>query len=106
MTRPCHPLWFALAAPAAWALHFLASYVSVALACAKWPEGIGAARLLVGAYTLAAFAVYGLIVRRTLRRPHCGDERFLRQLTLALAGLSAIATIYSMLPAAWFGSCR
>lgn len=115
-------LWMIPAAPAVWALHFLACYATVAVWCAKVAglDGpLGAARLLVGGYTVAALLGIGLIGLWGWRHhsfgratvPHdfataADRHRFLGFATLLLACLSFVATFFVGLAAAFIGSCQ
>lgn len=113
---------FTLAAPPlVWAAHFLASYITVAIYCAKLggPDGsLGPARIAVGVYTVVALAVLGSLGRRGYRRhrvddgaPHdddspVGRHRFLGLATALLAGLASLAIAYTALVAVFVRSCR
>lgn len=119
--RPAYLVLLATA-PAIWMLHFLLSYVTAAVWCARYagPGGsLDGARLAIGAYTLVALVFIGLIGRGGRRRhrhgtetlPHDSDtpedrHRFLGFATLLLAGLSALATVYVALAAAFIGTCH
>lgn len=119
--RPLH-LWGLAAAPTAWALHFLLSYGTAAVWCAKVVDHRGSlagARLAIAVYTVAALAAIAAIGWSGQRRhrlegapsPHDDDtpqdrHRFLGLATALLAGLSAVATVYSALAVAFFRSCR
>ena len=109
-------LWIVPAAPAIWAAHFMASYITAALWCGVVVGRAGSlssARIAIGVYTvlaLAAIALVGWIGWRAQRLggetpPHDADSpedrhRFMGFATVLLSGLSAVATIYSAL-AAW-----
>jgi hypothetical protein len=115
-------LWVLAAAPAIWAAHFMLSYGSVAIWCAKLagPDGsLSSVRIALATYTAVALAGLGLVGRRGWRRhrlggaapPHDGDtpedrHRFLGLATLLLSGLSAVAILYATLPAVFIGTCR
>jgi hypothetical protein len=115
-------LWALTASPALWAVHFLASYGTAAVWCAKVAStggSLAAARLAIGVYTVVALAGIALVGWRGVRRhrygraalPHDDDtpedrRRFLGYATALLSALSAIATIYSALAAVFIGSCR
>lgn len=114
-------LWQLLSGPLIWALHFLASYVTGAVWCAKMVErggALGGARIAVAVYTLLALAGIAVIFRQGLRKarygsatvPHDYDtaadrHRFLGFATVLLAGLSIIATIYVALSVVFIGVC-
>lgn len=111
-----------VAGPVLWAAHFLASYVTVAIWCAKVAargEPLGAARIAVGVYTalaLLGIAVVGAWGWRDHRAgrgmpPHDADtpedrSRFLGFATLLLAGLSAVAVAWEALAAVFVETCR
>ena len=107
-------LWGVFAGPLVWFAHFLASYVTVAVWCARFTSdgGLGAARWALAALTLAAVAGEFLIAWRGFKAHRHGfaidpvhDEatseerrRFLAFATWLLAGLSLTATVYVALP--------
>jgi hypothetical protein len=107
-----------VAAPLIWAAHFLLSYVTAAIWCAKVAGAdLGGARAAIAVYTVAALLSILVIGWRAARRHRLGDSphdrdspearhRFVAFATLLLAGLSAIAIIYAALAAALVGSCR
>jgi hypothetical protein len=115
-------LWWIAAAPTIWALHFLLSYVTGAIACAKAAErsaSLGGARIAIAVYTvvallgIAAVGVHGLRRHRlgTATVPHDFDtpedrHRFLGFATLLLAGLSFVGILYVAAPAVVFGTCQ
>jgi hypothetical protein len=115
-------LWSLVAAPLVWLAHFMASYVTVAIWCAKlagtdgslWPV-----RVAIAVYTAVALALVGVIGWRGFRRhraggprtPHHADtatarHRFLGFIAMLLAGLSAVAILYGVLVPILIGSCR
>lgn len=114
-------LWLLAASPLIWATHFLATYLTVAIWCAKIAtsgESLGAARIAVAVYTAVALAgifFFGWIggVRHsygTGTLPHDFDtpadrHRFLGFATLLLSGLSAVATIFVSLAAYFVEGC-
>jgi hypothetical protein len=114
-------LWFLAAPPLVWAAHFLLSYVTAALWCAKLSHrfgGFGPARSALFVYTgLALLGIVWLGFKGYRRHrsaekaaPHAEDtaedrHAFIGLATLLLAGLSAIAVIYSGLPVLFIGSC-
>lgn len=109
--------WMVFAGPLVWFAHFLASYVTVAVWCARFtPDGgLGPARWLLAALTAAAIvgellvAWYGFEAHRhgfaidPVHDEATSDERrrFLGFATWLLAGLSLTATVYVALPL-WF----
>lgn len=115
-------LWALAAAPTAWAVHFLLSYGTAAVWCAKVSRAggpLGGARVAIAVYTVVALAAIAAVGVRGLRHhrrgggqvPHDDDtpedrHRFLGYATALLAGLSAVATIYTALAAVFIGSCR
>lgn len=110
--------------PGIWAAHFLLSYVSAAVWCAKVVGRTGlldSVRIAVGVYTVIALFGIGLTAWRGYQRhtlgggratlPHNLDtaasrHRFLGFATLLLCGLSFVATIYVALAVVFIGSCR
>jgi hypothetical protein len=115
-------LWALAAAPGIWAGHFLLSYVTASVWCAKLAgpgASLGPVRTAIAAYTVVALAGIGLVGWSAHRRgrygsgtePHDFDSphsrhRFLGFATLLLAGLSAVATVYSALAAVFVGTCH
>lgn len=115
-------LWAVVASPATWAVHFLLSYGTAAVYCAKLagPGGaLSSARTAIFVYTIVALAVVIAIGVRGYQHhryggaqaPHDDDSpedrhRFLGFATLLLSGLSAIGVVYAALPAIFIGSCR
>jgi hypothetical protein len=128
-TRGAHPLhesrqslWLVVVSPAAWAVHFVASYATASVWCARFAlrDGpLGTARVAIAAYTVAALLLIAATGWRGYRRhmfgdsdrTHHGDEaedrhRFLGIATVLLSGLSAIATIFTALAVYAFEDCR
>jgi hypothetical protein len=116
--QPTGSLWIPLIAPAVWAVHFLACYVTTAIACAK-PETQGAAiadiRVPIILYSVLGLAAVlaGMhrgwrqrSMRAGSRSTEAAQHRFLADVTLLLGALSAVAMIYVALPAMFFASCR
>ncbi|HEX7182892.1 MAG TPA: hypothetical protein VF756_13700 [Thermoanaerobaculia bacterium] len=115
-------LWLLTASPAIWSAHFLLSYVTAAVWCAKMagPGGpLGGARTAIAVYTALALAGIGITGWIGFRRHSYGDaetphdfdtpedrHRFLGFATLLLSALSAVATIYVALAAVFIGNCR
>lgn len=114
-------LWMLTASPAIWAAHFLLSYITASIWCAKM-AGFGGSltsvRVAIGVYTALALTGIGIIGWIGYRRhsygnaalPHDDDtpedrHRFLGFATLLLSALSAVATIYAGLVIFFFGSC-
>ena len=114
-------LWLLTAAPAIWLLHFLLSYLTAAIWCAKAADRaapLAGVRVAIGLYTLAAVLGIGLTAWRgyrqhrlgKARRPHDADtaadrHRFLGFATLLLSALSLVATLYVALVVVFIGSC-
>lgn len=111
-------LWPLVFGPAIWMLHFLLSYVTAAVWCAKSGGSLGAVRSAVAVYTLLALAAIGFAARSGWRRYRCGGAAphdrdsaagrhgFLGFTALLLCGLSFVATLYVALPILFIGSCR
>jgi hypothetical protein len=115
-------LWSLAASPLIWAVHFLLSYATAAVWCAKFAGSSGSlmtARIAIGFYTVLALAGIALIARRGWRR-HTFDgstsshdfdskedrHRFLGFATFLLSGLSAIGVIYAALVPVFLETCR
>lgn len=114
-------LWLLTIAPTIWAAHFLASYLTAAIHCAKaGPDApLGGVLTAIALYTAAALAGIAATARVGYRRhghgtatvPHDFDtpedrHRFLGFATLLLSALSAVAVVYVAIAAAFFRSCR
>lgn len=115
-------LWILTAAPVLWAVHFLLSYLTAAIWCAKFVGTDGSllgVRRAITVYTIVALIGIGITGWVGFRRhgfgletvPHDFDSpesrhRFLGFATLLLSGLSAIATLYTALAAVFIRSCH
>jgi hypothetical protein len=114
-------LWLLTVSPAIWSAHFLLSYLTAAIWCAKAPAlstGLADVRLAIAAYTAAALLGIGATAWVGWRRQEKigfdtgpGDtaedrHQFLAFATLILSGLSAVATIYVALAPVFIGDCR
>lgn len=126
MSHPLHEkhesLWPLAVSPTIWAAHFLLSYITAAIWCAKWatPDGsLAPVRALILGYTIVALLGIGWNTRSGLRRhrrgtestPHdydtAGDRHgFLGYATVLLSALSAVATIFAALVVIFFKDCR
>jgi len=112
-------VWTLAAAPAVWALHFLACYVVAAVWCARAGRDapLGEARWWIAGATAAALALLGWLGWRGWRRLRyrgggrhdrdaIGDRhRFLGQVALLLASLAALAVLYAAAVVLIIGSC-
>lgn len=115
-------LWTLVLAPVLWSAHFLFSYVTAAVYCAKAAEtaSMVPVRVAIAVYTVVALAgIVAVGLHGWRRHAHHGQGRLPHdrdlvadQLgligfsTLLLAGLSAVATVYTALPALFIESCR
>lgn len=115
-------LWILVASPTLWAAHFLLSYWTAAVWCAKFVGANGSlwnVRVAIAAYTIVALIGIGVVGWFGYRRHNMGWEtaphdfdsradryRFLGFATLLLSGLSAVATLYVALTVVFIGSCR
>lgn len=115
-------LWFLAGSPLIWTTHFLLTYITAAIWCAKvaGSEGtLNGVRLAIGLYTLVALTGIGLITWLGFRRhtfgtttaahdfdSPAGRHGFLGFAVVLLSVLSAIATVYVALPALFIGTCR
>lgn len=124
MAAPDHPerresLWLLTVSPLIWSAHFVLSYATVAVWCAKSGGSLWNARVAIIVYTVVALA--GIAVtcwfgfRRhsfgTVTSTHdfdspAGRHGFLGFSVVLLSGLSAIATLYVALPILFIGTCR
>src|SRR5688572_5099979 len=115
-------LWLVITSPMIWSAHFLVSYVTAAVWCAKaaGPDGpLTSVRAAIAIYTLIALLGIGFTGWRGYRRhmfgtatsahdfdTPAGRHGFLGFAVVALSMLSAIATIYVALAVVFIGSCR
>jgi hypothetical protein len=115
-------LWALAASPTVWALHFVLSYGTAAIWCAKVATGggsLGRARAAMALYTAVALAAVAVVGWRGWRRhrhggeapPHDDDSpedrhRFLGFSAALLSALSGVAIVYTALAAVFIGSCR
>ncbi|MGE3538731.1 MAG: hypothetical protein AB7N91_15035 [Candidatus Tectimicrobiota bacterium] len=110
------------ASPVIWGAHFMLSYITAAIWCARL-AGPGATlesvRLAILLYTVLALSGIGSIGWLALRRhrygtatpPHDDDtpedrHRFLGFAALLLSALSAVATLYAALVVVFIRSCH
>ena len=114
-------LWLLAFSPAIWAIHFLLSYGTASVWCAKISgrdHPIDGALLAILVYTVFALAGIFIVGWRGYRRhrlgngnlPHDDDTpedrtRFLGFATLLLSGLSAVATTFSAFVLFFFRRC-
>ena len=114
-------LLFMVAGPTTWAAHFLLSYGTAAIWCAKvvGPGGsLATVRMAIFVYSLAALAIVGVVGWIGKRRhsfgqaelPHDDDtpedrHRFLGFATLLLSALSGVAIIYEALVIVFIDRC-
>jgi len=115
-------LWMLVVSPSIWAVHFLASYLTAAIWCAKAVDrsvSLGAARTAIVAYTIAAIIGIGVTGWLGFRRvsfqsdqmPHddatpLDRHRFLGFATLLLSALSAVATLFVAAVILFVGTCE
>jgi hypothetical protein len=118
--EPTSTLTSLIAAPLVWAAHFLVSYATSAIWCAKLgaDRSFHGAQLAIAGYTVASLIAIGLIGTRAWRqyrsvRSAAEDRdssearhRFIVFVTLLLAGLGLIAILYGALAIVLVGSCR
>jgi hypothetical protein len=120
LTERKESLWALVAAPAIWAVHFLAAYAIGSVHCAKLPTAsFATARAAI--IVMTAIALVGVVVvgwggwkRHRLGaagEPHDQDtpldrHRFLGFATALLAGLSAIAISFEALAVFLVGTCQ
>ena len=116
-------LWRVIVSPIIWAVHFLASYVTVAVYCEKAGRdaALGPAEIAVIGYTVVALAAIGWstwglwqVRGRSLTDDDFEYEhnvpeerhRFLDHVALMLCVLSAVAVLYVAIPMLYLTSCR
>ena len=115
-------LWLLTASPVIWAAHFMLSYITASIWCAKLAgadKSLSEVRIAIVIYTILALVGIGFIGLVGHRRhnyghaslPHDADtsedrHRFLGFATLLLSGLSAVAVIYAALVVVFIGTCH
>jgi hypothetical protein len=115
-------LWSLGAPLLVWVVHFLASYVTAAIWCAKvesLDEPLTTVRIAIAIYTVVALVAVGALGWRGYRRNRAGGStvprdadaaagrhRFLGFSAMLLSGLSAVAIVYSAMVPIFIGSCR
>jgi hypothetical protein len=120
-------LWILTFAPTIWAAHFLLSYLTAAVWCAKAAGidgGFGDVQMAIGVYTVTALGGIAIVAWRGWRRQSVPGFQappgefeaaadtardrhlFLAFSTLLLSGLSAVATIYVGIAPVFVGDCR
>jgi hypothetical protein len=115
-------LWLLTASPAIWAAHFMVSYITAAVWCARLagPDAsLWTVRVVIAVLTAAAFAGIGTIGWIGFRHHRLGNEtvphdadtaedrhRFVGFATFLLSSLSAVATLYSFLTIVFIESCH
>ncbi len=114
-----HILWLVLPL-FTWAAHFLASYITIAIWCAKSSSSDAMpARLAVGGFTVLALVLIGSFGVRCWRQHRRGNHspphddnspqdhsRFIGYAGFLLALLSAVATLFTALVVVFVGSCH
>jgi hypothetical protein len=114
-------LWLLTAGPTIWAVHFVLSYATAAIWCAKvvGPGGsLATVRLAIGVYSALALIGIGIIGWIGYRRhryregpvPHDADtpedrHRFLGFATFLLSALSGVAVLYAAANVIFFARC-
>jgi hypothetical protein len=114
-------LWLLIISPVIWAAHFLLSYITASIWCAKVADpnnSFGSVRVAIIVYTVVALGGIGVTGWVGYRKhshgdaslPHDDDtpedrHRFLGFSTLLLSALSAVAVVYAALVVFFFRSC-
>ena len=114
-------LWLLVVSPVIWSAHFLLSYITAAIWCAKAGpnEALSSARTAIVVYTLLALTGIAITGWRgyqrhmfgTVTSAHdfdspAGRHGFLGFAVVALSMLSASATVYVALPILFTENCR
>lgn len=121
--EPKSGLWMLVVSPSVWAAHFMASYLTAAIWCAKFggeDKSAWVIRVAMLIYTIIALAIILMMARLGYRQahargigqgPHADDtpedrSGFLGFATLLLSILSAVATLFVALVALFVRSCQ
>ena len=115
-------LWIVPGPLVVWAVHFMSCYITAAVWCGKVAgrlAPLGPARTAIVAFTAVALLIIGVIAAIGYRAhalggevaPHDADSaedrhRFLGFAALLIAGLSAVAVMYSAMSAAFIETCQ
>lgn len=94
------------APPAVWAAVFLLAYASESVVCSRW-NSPGLHAVLVMSAGIAGLATLAILAHEAARHAAATDReaRFEARASLTLAGLSAIALLWTMLPAVLLSAC-
>lgn len=113
-------LWLILLGPIVWGAHFLISYFSAAVVCAKFPEdGLGTWRIAAAVLTVTALSLIVAIGLKAWRQwdllddfdwshhEATGEHRheFLGHAAVLLCGASFIGVAYAGLPVIFIATC-
>lgn len=120
-SRRTRHLGWLLVPPSVWAIHFLASYLTIAIWCVKLSAttvDTTPARVAVGIYTAIALLLIGWVGSRSYNQHRRGDRslphdddtpgdqrRFVGYATFLLAALSATAVVFTTLVVVFVRSC-
>lgn len=119
-TRAPDRLWIPLLAPIIWSTHFTVSYIWAAMACGRFaPRGAGTLDAALIVLTVFALIPIGVLLVRGLRQldyqlpDQPNDDgtpedrtKFMAYMTILLAGLSGIATLFVGIAALSMGGCQ
>jgi hypothetical protein len=116
------PLWIVPGPLVIWAAHFMCCYITAALWCGRVAGRLGAlgsARATIAVLTAVALIAILIIASLGYRAhslgaaddPHDADSpedrhRFVGYAALLIAGLSAVAVVYSAMPIVFIGTCQ
>lgn len=114
------PLWIPLVAPIIWSTHFTVCYIWAAMACGRFASQIaGSLDFVLILMTAIAIAPISVLLLRGFRRlnyrwpDHSLDEgtpedraRFMAYMTILLAGLSGLATLFVGVASLSMGGCQ
>ena len=118
-SRPPDPLWMPIVAPIIWSTHLTVCYIWAALACGRLDRLAGSLDDTLLAMTLIALAPIAMLFWRGLRRlnfelPDWPTDdgtpedrtRFMSYMTVLLAGLSGIGTLFVGVASFSLGGCQ
>ena len=114
------PLWVPLLGPIIWSSHFTVSYIWAAMACGRFASRIaGSLDTALIVMTVIAIIPIGVLFVRGLRQldyrlpDQPNDDgtpedrsRFMAYMTILLAGMSGIATLFVGVAAFSMGGCQ
>jgi hypothetical protein len=118
-SRAPDSLWVPLLAPILWSTHFTVSYIWAAMACGRFAAHAASVGVVLFVLTAIALVPLGVLFVRGFRQlgyrlpDQPNDDgtpedraRFMAYMTMLLAGMSVIGTLFVGIAAISIGGCR